>query len=789
MNRSFSKTASFLACLILIITGITGSSPARPVAEDGIYSGAWADLPGGELTNPAGAAMTAPGTTFLSYHPNSERLRMSLNTGLLGTLGWYGDAVDDEGFFNYTFGFRTGWKTSFGFTWWSGRFDSGAEKTKGWNYGFLHRPLDCLSLGFAAMDFTNPDLLEYSFSAGLRAGSFIPSISDRITLTADCGFLDSDTETINYSVGFSTELIDGIALGYRFGSCTAENTENTHHLGLTFHSPHISAGYYADAEDPDGGTYTMSGTVPRRRSIVNGPARIGEIVISGDMPDRSGYSFFEARRPDLWGLKKKLAEAEEREEVKGILLKIGPVSCGLGKIQEIADLIVEFRNSGKKVVAFLESAGHSQYLLATTADRIVIAPGGGVFIPGFLAEPMFFKGTLEKLGVEADLLRIGDHKSAVEPFTRDSFSDSVREEMTRIIYDEFDQFTSGVAGFRESLTENEFRDLVNDAVFTPEDALERKLIDGVGYDEDAEKLLAELCDIDFPEKRRLARAGLDKVGALRTAWSEPRKAIVVIEARGNITSGPASGESIFSSANIGSDTYVELIRKLKNDRSVSGVVLRVDSGGGSGLASDLIWNELEHLQEDGIPVVASVENIAGSGGYYIICGADEIIANPAAIVGSIGVMGGKIVTTGLYDKLGITRDIIKAGENADLNSSNSKFSERQKTILLKHMESFYTKFVGIVADGREMSFEEVDALGGGRIYTAREACENGLVDSSGGLFEAIDACAELAGLEGEYSIHTISPGNKFPMFNREYGKRAALAELLFLMELYREIQP
>ena len=289
MNRSFSKTASLFVCAIFIVTGTAGILSARPVPQDGIYSGAWADLPGGELANPAGAAMVAPGTTFLSYSPNTEILRMSINTGLLGTFGWQGNAGEDEGFFNYTFGFRSGWRSSFGFTYWTGRYDSVDDKTKGWNYGFLYRPFNCLSLGFSAMDFTNPELLEYAFSAGLRPGSFSPSISDRITLTADCSFLDSDTETLNYSIGFTTELINGIVLGYRLGGSSADGVESTHHLALTFHSPHIAAGYYSDAENPDKGAYYLSGNVPRRRSIIIGPARIGEITISGKMPDRSRF--------------------------------------------------------------------------------------------------------------------------------------------------------------------------------------------------------------------------------------------------------------------------------------------------------------------------------------------------------------------------------------------------------------------------------------------------------------------------------------------------------------------
>jgi protease-4 len=432
-----------------------------------------------------------------------------------------------------------------------------------------------------------------------------------------------------------------------------------------------------------------------------------------------------------------IERAAEDSRIKAIDLRVQGLEAGLARTQELRDALKHFRDVGKPILAYLETVGNRDYYLASVADEVYLMPGGMVMTTGLLADASFYRGTLDKLKIQPEMEHIGAYKSASEQWTRESMSDPQRFVTNSILDGLYAQFIDGIAASRK-LAPGEVRAAVDKGMLTPEEARDAKLVDDLLYIDQVEDKL----------RKRVGAYSEIKIRNYKKAsgsrWYGAR--IAVINANGAIVSG-RSGSGAFGGEFIGSETLSHMLKEAREESGIRAVILRVDSPGGSGVASDAIWRETRLYRDAKRPLIVSMGDVAGSGGYYIAMAADAIVAEPATITGSIGVISGKFNMRGLYeDWLGIHRDQIKRGENADLFSDYTGYTDAQRATVRRQMESFYKDFVHKAAEGRGKKDQEIDLVGQGRIWTGEQALEIGLVDELGGLREAIEIAKRKAGI-------------------------------------------
>jgi protease-4 len=450
------------------------------------------------------------------------------------------------------------------------------------------------------------------------------------------------------------------------------------------------------------------------------------------VPDDPLRRFFGSTDQSLSNLTLQFSKAKVDNRIKVILLDINMSSAGMGKAEEIRDAITDFRSSGKPVYAYIEYGTDKEYYIASACDKIYVAPPGELFINGFAANVMFFRGSLDKLGVYPDMVQMGKYKTAVETFTRKDMSDANREYINSLLDDLFNRYVDTIAKARNK-SADEVRALIDDAPYSAAKAKELGLIDGVAYHDD----ISQYSDLQAES------LGLNK-----------GERIAVIFAAGDIGSG-RSNDGSTGSESIGSDTLAKAINDAGNDKSIKAIVIRVDSPGGSGLASDIIWHAVEAAKAKK-PVVISMSDVAASGGYYIAAGANKIIAQPSTITGSIGVFAGKPVIKGFYDWLGISNEYVLRGKQAGMFRESEKFTPEERAKfedLVKR--NYYDDFVPKVAKGRGKTPEYVDSIAQGRVWTGGQAKERGLVDEFGGLDRAVEVAKELAKIPKDKGVHRV----------------------------------
>ena len=471
----------------------------------------------------------------------------------------------------------------------------------------------------------------------------------------------------------------------------------------------------------------------------------------------------------LRGLFKKLDTLKTDDEIAGIIFKIDNVGVGWATLQEIRNKLHEFRETKKETIGYLESGGNAEYLLAAAMERVVLMPTGSLNLTGLRAEVLFYKGLLEKLDIEADMLAMGKYKSGVEPYMRDGMSDAFRESMTALLDDLYAQLLDHIAESRDGITAEGVSDLVNRGPFTAEEAQQEKLVDALQYYDELLDTLktaspdedVQVVKPDFERKRKVpdmnSFAGLMQLFSMlnppqrsRTATAENQ--IALIYANGPIL---PDVDSLFPSTSvIMPNELKEAFEKARTDDSVRAVVLRIDSPGGSALASDLIWREVMLTQREK-PVVVSMGDVAASGGYYIAMAAGTIVAHPSTLTGSIGVFGGKLNMKGFYNKIGLTKEIIAHGQNATLYSDYGGFTPTERERVEKMMKTVYKDFVSKAAAGRDKPFDEIDEIAQGRVWTGKQAKALGLVDELGGLDTALSLAKAQAGFADDDDVNLI----------------------------------
>ena len=454
---------------------------------------------------------------------------------------------------------------------------------------------------------------------------------------------------------------------------------------------------------------------------------------------------------------KNIRKAKEDVNVKGIFLDIPNLDAGIATIEEIRGALLKFRESGKFIIAYSDMYTQGSYFLCSVANKVYLNPQGVVELKGLHSEVMFFKGALEKLGVEPEVIRHGKFKSAVEPFIMDKMSDANREQTLTYIGSMWNFILQGISEQRKISVDslNLYADSM--LVTNAKSCIDLKLVDGLKYYDEIIDELKASSGID--KKKDLSLVEMNSYNKVPATFISGKNGkIAVIYANGEIGMGKGDDESI------GSEGLSETIRKARKDSTIKAVVFRINSPGGSALASDVIWREVELLKKVK-PVIVSMGDVAASGGYYIACPADVIVSNHTTITGSIGVFG--LLWNGqkfLNDKLGITIDEVNTNANSGIGSLVRKMRPQEKAVIQQSVEEIYDVFIGHVADGRKMQKANVDSIGQGRVWSGVNAKEIGLVDEFGGLEKAIDIAKEKAGIKTQIKI--IEMPEKLPFFEQ-----------------------
>jgi protease-4 len=478
-----------------------------------------------------------------------------------------------------------------------------------------------------------------------------------------------------------------------------------------------------------------------------------------------------------------LHRAAEDSRVAGLIARVELPASAAGPVQELREAIAAF-TAVKPSLAWAETyPGTLSYYLASAFGEVWMQPSGTVGLIGFATNALFLRDALDKAGIEAQFVARGEYKSAANLFTQDRYTDAHREADTRLLESLRAQVWQAIAESR-NVGHGSLDELADQAPLLRDVALNSGLIDRVGFRDEAYARIAELvgaeglspesgdADADDAPPRlyvsRYARA-TDPGGSPRPSMPGrgPKSTIAVVTVAGPIVSGRGGSRLPFGSSNAGSDTIAAGLREAASDDSVSAIVLRVDSPGGSVTASETIWREVKKARERGKPVVASMGAVAASGGYYVSMDADAIVANPGTITGSIGVLTGKLVARDLKDRLGVGSDAVRTNANADAWSINAPFTPEQHAQVEAEADLFYTDFVQRVAEGRNLSVEAVETVARGRVWTGADALEHGLVDELGGLRTAVRRAKVLAGLDEDDKVRIVGyPGSSLWEFLR-----------------------
>jgi protease-4 len=474
-----------------------------------------------------------------------------------------------------------------------------------------------------------------------------------------------------------------------------------------------------------------------------------EINLSGPVeeiapPDILSALLLRAKPLTVYDFWMNLRKAAADNRVQAVLLRLGLLQCDWAKAADMRDAILQFRRSGKKVYTYIEEAPDfdMEYYLATACDKIVLHPLGWLGVNGIGGYVPFFKGALDKLGVKAEFEHVEEYKTAYNIFTEKGFTPAHKEEMESLYSDIFAQYIRTAAKARGK-TEDEFRSLINRGFFQGEQAKQAGLVDACLFEDELQRLLQD-------QGRALARVRFDDYTRVKPSslGLETGRKVALVYGVGTIMTGESVAQVM------GGSTVARWIRTARQDSSIAAIVFRVDSPGGSSVGSDVVWREV-FLAKQQKPVVVSMSDVAGSGGYWIAMAATKIVAQPQTLTGSIGVLAGKFSLAGLLDKLGISAEKLTFGEKADIFSPFRPFTAEEKKVLKDQILWTYDQFLAKVADGRQMTKEEVNQVGRGRIWTGRQAKELKLVDELGGLTTALGLAKKLAGIPPDEEVRLV----------------------------------
>jgi len=631
---------------------------------------------------------------------------------------------------------------------------SGVDLSQAWDFGALARPNRWLSLGAAALDANRPAMLprQWVFSAALRPWR------ERLDLAADLRWSECTNAPAGSACGIDhrnwiftaqARVRPGVTLIGQLA--VLDGSQTTGLVGLQLDLGHLGATYGTGMGGlPTWDTWRLRASSERWPGV-----RMPETAVELDLrkalsPPRPGpltLVFGTTLRDPLAETILTLRRLSRDSGTQVVVLRSGGLPLGLGRAEELRAAIENLKGSGKKVLFYLESGGDLEYSVALAADRIYTAPEAVLLVNGFAATALFAAAGLDKLGVKAEFFRVGAYKNAPDLFTRSGMSREQREVESSLLDDLYGRYLRRISDARH-LDESRVKSLLDEGILKPGEAMQAGLIDGLVYpdqlQEEAGKLLGR--------KVSLRKIGTDEPAPRDLRWGG-RPKIAVVRVKGTIASGEGARDPFGLVRVAGADAIGRRIREAADDPAVSAIVVRIESPGGDGTASDLIWNELVRARKvKGKPVIASMGDVAASGGYYVAVGADAIFAEPGTVTGSIGVFVGHFDASELLGKLGLNLETVKRGASADLFSPNRSLTDRERKTLQSWVDNFYDDFVSRVAEARGLSKAEVDRVAQGRVWTGAQALGHKLIDRIGGLEDAVAEAKRRAGLAPDSEI-------------------------------------
>jgi protease IV len=687
--------------------------------------------------------------------------------------------------FRLAYALRLGQATSLGVSWthvWGSRW-RGADSA---DFGLSRRFGRHAALGLVVADVGEPAISGVAGVSTLRllwAGELVvrPLGTDRLELALGATHVDGERwRWLVPSARLAGRLTDGLrifAAGQSLprGSqlALASGADYEAELGLALDFDHLGLtasgrGGFPGAGGPNsgGGGAFVARFEGQRRAPLVAAAVVARVKLEGSSGDR-----------EYVGLVRRLRALARDRSVAAVLLHVESDGLGLGRIEELRALVAQLRARGKRVYAYGSFPSTRDYYLATACDGIVIHPAGALSLTGFSQTVTFYKGAMDKLGVNVDLVRIAEYKGAMEPFVMSEQSGPVRANRNDLLDDVFKRFLGEVARVRGGpghvLDEAGVRALVDRGIFTPDEARAAGLVDAIADDDEIEDVL----------RRALGRPSIalrdPDPSPLEEAWPARKVAVLLVD--GAIVDGASHEFPLGLSDVVGSDTLVAALEQCRQDAGVAGVVLRVNSPGGSAFASDVVARAIVKLRKAGKPVIVSMGDLAASGGYYISAPADAIFAEPSTLTGSIGIFGYKVDVGKLLGTLGLTTETFKRGEHADYLSPYRPWTKDELAIAQAKIAHFYDLFLATIVDGRRsrgLTRARVDEIGRGHVWTGAEALDLGLVDRLGGLSDAIDFVAALARVpvnRDGFPALTVLPPEPTALFNR-LGKLAGATD-------------
>jgi len=638
--------------------------------------------------------------------------------------------------------------------------------------GVMLRPHKWTSMGFTTII---PSSEGYDFNFGI---SIIPGW-DRLVLTSDF-FIDRGSDGTRYliqSLNGVLEIVEGIKLNIAFMPLNNDFRNGKIYGGIEFSLGNLLFGGYRGDGDIEG---IITASVVPYPSLFKGKNRAVVVEIEGKYPEVPDVKGFFGKEHSFYNLLNLLDFIKKSKKIDSVIVYIKNNSLGLAQTEEVRKQLLEIAKE-RFLVVHSDYLGFKDLYLASAADLISVSPPGMICFPGLYLSKIYIKGTLEKLGIEAEVGNVGKYKTAVEMFTREKMSQYDREQIEKFLDDLIDVVVGEIADSR-GIDGSKIKSLVDSlGCFTPFEAVKEGLIDTIAYFDEVKVLAGVKGEGKIWRGKSVSREFL---------LSDPPK-IAVLALEGSIIVGESSSSPLdiplFGGSTIGSESVVRELSRLRKDKSVKAVVIRINSGGGSSIASDLIYREVLRLK-DKKPVVISMGSMAASGGYYISAPANKILADRTTLTGSIGVWGSKFVTEGLYNKLGITHDIVKWGKHADAFGGHRPFSHYEKKMFDKMLKHIYDQFLEAVAAPRGLTVEKVDSLGMGRIWSGLSAKEISLVDEYGGLLDAIKVAGDEAGVQN-YKVVLLPKPLKFLERLLGVQENAYLPILKLIQEPYLYFEP
>lgn len=494
----------------------------------------------------------------------------------------------------------------------------------------------------------------------------------------------------------------------------------------------------------------------------------------------------DVRKIGLLQLKQAIAHAKDDDKIKGIYLEVSRPMAGFSTIEEIRESLIDFRESGKWVIAYNETMSETGYYLASAADNVYLNPQGEMEFNGLTVSIGFYKKLFDKLEIHPQIFRVGEFKSAVEPFLMEKMSAENRLQLTALANGIYDHMLTRISESRnigkQKLEEISDNMLVNNA----DASVELGLVDSLLYKDQFVQVVKSRLDLDDDDDIRFVK--YNRYRKSFSTYKSSKNEIAVIVADGTIMPGDGNQNDQV----IGADTFVEEIRKARRDDDIKAIVLRVNSPGGEYVSSDMMWREIQ-LAKEAKPVIASMSDYAASGGYYLSMGCDTIVAQPHTITGSIGIFGVMFDLSDFFgDKLGVTFDEVRTGQYGDTYTVTRPLTEAEKNFIQKNLNDYYNTFTRKAAEGRDVTQEQIQQVASGRVWTGQQALERNLVDVLGGFNDAVRIAAEKAGVSDDYKLKFYpAPKNFFEelMMNIEENAeaRAIRAELGEMYTWYRHI--